>query len=323
MARTFDPADPSHTPFNLGVDHTLKLLHRLAPLDVWMLTRIEDNEQIVVRADDHGYGIEPGTAFDWGNSFCIRMLAERGPRIAPEVTQVPAYQDALAAQTDPPAIGSYIGFPVHDREYGMYGVLCAMHPEPVSQAIESRAGEIESAVQVIEALLRQRRHIDELEREREALILEAYNDSLTGTRNRRGWQIALDAEEQRCEDHSLPAGIIALDLDHLKAVNDHEGHDAGDRMIQAAGQALRSASRENDVVARLGGDEFGVLLPETPADYLPEIADRLRAALLAAGVEASIGYACRTVSGSLAAAQSNADAAMYADKRQRRGPSAH
>ncbi len=64
MARTFDPADPSHTPFNLGVDHTLKLLHRLAPLDVWMLTRIEDNEQIVVRADDHGYGIEPGTAFD-------------------------------------------------------------------------------------------------------------------------------------------------------------------------------------------------------------------------------------------------------------------
>ena len=321
MARTFDTTDTNPSPFNLGVDHTLKLLHRIAPLDVWMLTRIEDNEQIVVRADDHGYGIEAGTAFDWGNSFCIRMLAERGPRIAPDVQQIPAYREALAAQTDPPAIGSYIGFPVHEREYGMYGVLCAMHPEPVVADIESHTEEIESAVQVIEALLRQRRQIDELEREREALKLEAYNDALTGARNRRGWQIALHAEEQRCLDHSLPAGIIALDLDHLKTINDQEGHDAGDRLIAAAGAALRDATREIDTVARLGGDEFAVLLPETPADNLPEISSRLRTALETAGVAASIGFACRTVSGSLEQAQTNADAAMYADKRQRRDSS--
>ena len=320
MPRSTDPLDAAPSPFNLGVDNALKLLHRIAPLDVWMLTRIEDNEQIVVRADDHGYGIEPGTAFDWGNSFCIRMLAERGPRIAPDVQQVPAYREALATLDNPPAIGSYIGFPVQDHEYGMYGVLCAMHPEALSVDLEGHAEAIESAVAVIEALLRQRRQIDELEREREALKLEAYSDALTGARNRRGWQIALNAEEQRCLDHSLPAGIIALDLDHLKAVNDQEGHDAGDQLIAAAGRALRDATRENDIVARLGGDEFAVLLPDTPADTLPEIASRLRSALDAGGVAASIGYACRTVSGSLNQAQANADAAMYADKRQRRSP---
>ncbi len=132
----------------------------------------------------------------------------------------------------------------------------------------------------------------------------------------------MNAEEQRCLDHSLPAGIIALDLDHLKAVNDQEGHDAGDRLIAAAGRALRDATRENDIVARLGGDEFAVLLPDTPADNLPEIAGRRRSALTTSGVSASIGYACRTVSGSLDQAQANADAAMYADKRQRRGPPA-
>ncbi|WP_019593272.1 sensor domain-containing diguanylate cyclase [Thioalkalivibrio sp. ALM2T] len=318
MARIFDLPDTAPSPFNLGVDHVLKLLHRIAPLDVWMLTRIEDNEQIVVRADDHGYGIQAGTAFDWSNSFCIRMLAERGPRITPDVQQVPAYQEALAAQPDPPAIGSYIGFPVQDHEYEMYGVLCAMNPEPISADIEAQSDQIQAAVTVIESLIRQRRQIDELEREREALRLEAYNDALTGTYNRRGWLLALSAEEQRCQDHSLPAGLVAIDLDNLKIVNDQEGHDAGDRLIKAAGQALRDASREIDIVARLGGDEFGVLLPETPADHLPEIAHRLRAALQEAGVSASIGYACRTVSGSLPEAQTSADAAMYADKRQRR-----
>lgn len=127
---------------------------------------------------------------------------------------------------------------------------------------------------------------------------------------------------QRCLDHSLPAGVVAIDLDHLKIVNDQQGHAAGDRLIAAAGQALRDATRDGDIIARLGGDEFAILLPDTPADRLPEIAERLRTSMETAGVTASIGCACRTVSGSLNEAQTNADAAMYADKRLRRGSAA-
>ncbi|WP_038050891.1 sensor domain-containing diguanylate cyclase [Thioalkalivibrio sp. ALJ1] len=317
MPRAQDPIDDAPSPFNRGVDHTLKMLHRIVPMDVWMLTRVEGDEQIVVRADDHGYGIGSGTAFDWGNSFCIRMLAGDAPHIAPDVQQIPAYRQALAAHDDPPAIGSYVGFPVNDRDHGMFGVLCAMHPEPLPDNLEAHASEIESAVAVVESLIQLRHQLDDLEREREALRLEAYTDSLTGTYNRRGWQLALQAEEQRCQDHHLPAGIMGFDLDGLKAANDQYGHEAGDRLIAAAGQALKGATRDVDVVARLGGDEFAVLLPETPADHLPEIAERLRTALHDAGVAASLGYACRTISGTLTEAQNNADAAMYAEKRAR------
>ncbi|WP_018872953.1 diguanylate cyclase [Thioalkalivibrio sp. ALJ16] len=319
MARSSDTThDQAASAFNQGVDHTLKLLHGLVPLDAWMLTRVEANEQIVVRAEDHAYGIEPGTTFAWSHSFCIRMLSGQGPHIAPDTRQVPAYREALAAQPEPIAIGSYIGYPIHDQNQGMYGVLCAMHPEPLPTSIEERADDIESAVRVIESLLAQRRQLDELEREQEALRLEAYSDALTSAYNRRGWQLVLAAEEQRCESHSLPAGIIAIDLDHLKTVNDEQGHAAGDQLIATAAQALLAALRERDLLARLGGDEFAVLLPDTPADHLPEIAERLSCAMEGAGVAASIGFACRTVNGSLLAAQTSADEAMYQNKRRRR-----
>lgn len=83
MKRSQDRCDDTYDPFNQGVDSTLRLLHLLAPLDTWMLTRVEGNEQIVVRADDHGYGIEAGSVFDWSNSFCIRMLEGRALRRTP------------------------------------------------------------------------------------------------------------------------------------------------------------------------------------------------------------------------------------------------
>lgn len=181
MTRSSDTPDDAPSAFTQGVDHTLKLLHRIAPLDVWMLTRVEGDEQIVVRANDHGCGIEAGTTFDWNRSFCTRMLDQRGPRIAPDTREVPAYQEALAAQTAEISIGSYIGFPIHDAGHdpdsGMFGVLCAMHPDPLPEAVVNHPDAIESAVAVIEALLRQRRQLDELEREREALRLEAYTDA--------------------------------------------------------------------------------------------------------------------------------------------------
>lgn len=123
--------DNTEDPFNQGVDNTLRLLRQIAPLDTWMLTRVEGNDQIVVRADDHGYGIEAGTVFDWSGSFCIRMLEGRAPRITPDAASEPAYAEALkalAAAGDETPISSYIGYPVRDMDHQLYGVLCAIQP---------------------------------------------------------------------------------------------------------------------------------------------------------------------------------------------------
>lgn len=170
----------------------------------------------------------------------------------------------------------------------------------------------------LEALIHMRHQVDSLEREQEALRLEAHTDTLTGAYNRRGWSLALTSEEERCARHGLPAGVVMVDLNGLKRLNDSEGHEAGDRLIAIAGRVLRETVRDIDTVARLGGDEFAVLFPETPIDYIPDLVRRLRDALDQAGISAAIGACSRDMRGDLQTTQAYADRAMYQDKRSQR-----
>ena len=61
----------------------LKYLHQHFGFNLWMITRVEDNDWIVLQSEDHGYAVQPGQVFEWANSFCCHMVAGKGPRIAP------------------------------------------------------------------------------------------------------------------------------------------------------------------------------------------------------------------------------------------------
>jgi diguanylate cyclase (GGDEF)-like protein len=117
--------------------------------------------------------------------------------------------------------------------------------------------------------------------------------------------------------------IVSADLDNLKAVNDRQGHTAGDELIRRAAHLLRSQTRATDRVARVGGDEFLVLMPETDASggarYVARVKAAIRRASLrdGAGIALSLGAATTTSEESLASAIGRADAAMYAAKKRR------
>ncbi len=92
--------------------------------------------------------------------------------------------------------------------------------------------------------------------------------------------------------------MLFVDLDGFKAVNDHQGHAAGDLLLAEVAKRLRDELRAGDLAARIGGDEFTVLLPNTDAAQAYEIAERLRVAVQAplassghARVSASVGIA--------------------------------
>lgn len=108
------------------------------------------------------------------------------------------------------------------------------------------------------------------------------SDPLTGLGNRRKLQNALsEIQQDQQQDHQegksqSAMGLIMVDIDHFKAINDTHGHDAGDLVLVALANAMRDNSRERDTVVRWGGEEFVVLACQTDARRLQVAAERLR-----------------------------------------------
>jgi diguanylate cyclase (GGDEF)-like protein len=140
---------------------------------------------------------------------------------------------------------------------------------------------------------------DALYAEKERLAFQASHDWLTGIANRRAFEARLQSELDGRGENSL--GLILLDLDQFKSVNDSCGHLAGDRLLCQVARLLQQDRRPHDLVARLGGDEFGLILPQCAPYDAVDIAERLRRSLelfnfawdgQCFAVTASIGVAC-------------------------------
>jgi diguanylate cyclase (GGDEF)-like protein len=104
------------------------------------------------------------------------------------------------------------------------------------------------------------------------LKLDAQTDPLTGLHNRRGLSLALDVLNAA----GRPVGVIALDIDHFKRINDTYGHDAGDDVIRHMAQLMKTCSRDADILCRSGGEEFLMLLPDADIESATRVAERLR-----------------------------------------------
>ncbi len=101
---------------------------------------------------------------------------------------------------------------------------------------------------------------------------QAYTDTLTGLKNRR----AMDHVMARLTREKIPFGLLHLDLDYFKQVNDTHGHAAGDEVLQGVAEILVHETRETDIVARVGGDEFVLVFKKlADIDILREIANRI------------------------------------------------
>jgi diguanylate cyclase (GGDEF)-like protein len=110
----------------------------------------------------------------------------------------------------------------------------------------------------------------------------AMRDQLTNLHNRRSFDDRLNEAVARSEREGTPVGLLVLDVDGLKGINDAGGHVAGDAALRMAADALGASIREGDVACRLGGDEFAVILPGADADAALAVAQRAQAALSAA-----------------------------------------
>jgi len=151
-----------------------------------------------------------------------------------------------------------------------------LYPESGGFAPAARALASSLAAQASVALENARRH--------RLVERQAATDELTGLPNRRLFMRSLGAEIARAKRSGDAFGVILLDIDDFKRVNDRFGHDAGDRALRAFADVLRSAMRETDVAARIGGEEFACLLPSSDEAGALGLAERIRADLAARAI---------------------------------------
>jgi len=174
----------------------------------------------------------------------------------------------------------------------------------------------------------------------------ANRDTLTGLYNRRFIAEFMETEtslvqrkwgDPARETRRISLGLILLDLDFFKAINDTHGHDAGDAVLRTLSRALQETARSSDIVARWGGEEFLVVLREADRDRVGAVAERIRQAVADTRFElpngrviratCSIGYAAFPLSTEHVKASfweqslASADAALYTAKQQGRNRS--
>jgi diguanylate cyclase (GGDEF)-like protein/PAS domain S-box-containing protein len=195
----------------------------------------------------------------------------------------------------------------------------------ITAALERDAdGRPAFAVTMLEDISERKAAEEALRRQSQLNEHQALHDALTGLPNRALLYDRIDQAIRDGRREGTRVGVLVMDLDRFKEVNDSLGHHAGDTLLQALGDRLQDALREADTVARLGGDEFGIVLPhiERPDD-LVMVVERMRETLeqpvvvqdLPLAVEASIGVAvCPDDGEDVATLLQRADVAMYAAK---------
>jgi diguanylate cyclase (GGDEF)-like protein/PAS domain S-box-containing protein len=169
--------------------------------------------------------------------------------------------------------------------------------------------------------------ISDRKRAEEQIEFHAYHDVLTHLPNRRLFHDHLRHALLRARRSGRPVGVMFVDIDHFKSINDTLGHTAGDELLLEMSLRLRNCIREDDTVARLGGDEFTIILelrePEDAVVIAQKILEAIRAPLSVGGLPiaatASLGIALYPVDGTdPESLLRNADSAMYRAKQSGR-----
>ncbi len=195
------------------------------------------------------------------------------------------------------------------------------------ETLRKQTRNMQGAVSVLrERLDESRREIEQLRHEVAKAREDALADGLTGLVNRRGFDMALNAQLSARDPEEVGPSLVIVDIDFFKRVNDNYGHLFGDKVIRAVAQILKDNVKGKDTAARYGGEEFCILLPETPLDGASYVAEKIRATVekcrikrvdskeTVANVTVSLGAACYRRGESANDFLGRADGALYKSK---------
>ena len=173
------------------------------------------------------------------------------------------------------------------------------HRVPISvrvSPIRDEEGSITGAVEVFSDNSAARNALQKLEKRACELETLAYSDALTGVANRRYIDLKVQQAIEEVELFDRPYGLILIDVDDFKAINDTFGHVTGDSVLTSVCETLSRSLRPNDVLGRWGGDEFVILARDVTPDSLEHLAQRCRVMIAETSMPAGDSHVRMTVS---------------------------
>ncbi|MEO0406425.1 MAG: GAF domain-containing protein [Cyanobacteria bacterium P01_A01_bin.135] len=269
----------------------LVLLQERLGFDLWMITRMEQNDWIVLYKRGKSYSVAEGDIFHWPDTFCYRMVNQGLPRVVADCAANPVYADAPVGRLL--AIGAYIGIPLTYSDGRLFGTLCAIHPTAMPERIAEELPLLEVMARMMGLILSVCLDISGQARSKEQREANHLRDQATGLYNCPGWYYLLSREERRCHLYGHSACIISI---HLKGVNSLS---SGCEMagvsapIAKLAEIIQSTARKDDVVARIGDSAFAILAVESTLAEGTILLERLNLYLRLAQLDVSTAIAAR------------------------------
>jgi diguanylate cyclase (GGDEF)-like protein len=223
--------------------------------------------------------------------FCGHAIRQRDLFVVPDANEDPRFAKHPLV-VDSPRVRFYAGAPLITPQDYRLGTLCVI--DFVPRELQPKQ------LEILRILGRQ--VMCQLE-----LNLQAMRDPLTGLYNRRQLEESLHREVLRARRLGGTVGVMAIDVDHFKRVNDTLGHEVGDRALRGIAEELASCVREEDIACRAGGEEFVIILPGAGKTALRSRAEALRRTVERAQIPAGEGVLKLTVSIGLASFPTHGD----------------
>lgn len=276
------------------------------------------NGRVVWAVSPEGSGPGPAGYEPLGDSYVGWVIRTGTQRIFPGTAVPPRNQGVLPGSWEKEGERSFLVLPVEGR-VGFRGALVCAHPQ--EKRFLKRHAEI--ARDITKVMQLGLSHVERLE----SLTIKATTDGLTGLSNRKAFLDRLAVDLSRL-DGRHPCGVVMLDIDHFKVVNDTYGHPFGDEVLRGVASVLRKGIRKGDTAGRYGGEEFVLYLHMADTERARDGAERFRRMIRQirfahsgkeVAVTASFGVACAPHHGNgVEELLKHADEALYLSKQRGR-----
>lgn len=293
-------------------ENVLAYLQQHYPLDLWTISRVNQNDFIVLQHNSKQSKLKFGTTFRLEDTIFWRMGNSPEVKIIQNIEDEPYFRDApISINFDIKSgfcAAIYVG-------QNLFGTLCGTHSRPLKASYMKAGPDISAQVAKISSALAQDFATIEALRKQEQTAAAKHLDALTQVPDWRGWDMLLDAEQLRCKTYGNKGIIVSVDIADLKVINQTHSRETGDKVLKQTADALSSLVRSQDIVARVGNDEFAVVCIDHPNLNAIELAKQTKEALKQLHIDCYVGHATSLPQKGLREAWEMAEHMMYKEKK--------